>query len=522
MLDMSSNNLHGEIPPSIGNLHLLKNLYLNNNFLIGPIPPSIATSHPVNGRIADLLEEIHLHDNFLSGTIPVQFADLPRLKKLLLYENKLTGEVPSDICSPDINDHFFQNIDEGQNQNQNQDDVDYCDAISCPTDSVAREGVYPCTACKNPHYNPYIGQMKSCNMFTNQRSILKKFYDSTSQNGKWSGDDGDNWSKDTTFLCDFTGVTCDENFNVIAIHLKNRGLKGTIPDEIGFLKYLEEIDISDNELSGFIPSDFRWAPLKSIDISGNKIRGVVPPKLCLKDGVNGNGLDGDYNCDHITCPVNTYNAIGRRDAITGYPCLPCEHNPFPVVGSTECRQVGLASGIFGIIVVFVTLVLSVSICYIMQYHSRYDSLDPDDKEDDSGQIELGQSANANARRHPTRTDKTKEASKRREQKPRVHSRKSSSNRQPTHDFLDSSSLPYPEAEKSRPNLPKTELERKRSARSTGSGDITTSSTKSSGKYSSGMSVASNKSGKFSIGSGGSVGSDSNYRKDVWLDVPNIT
>mmetsp|Transcript_25490 Transcript_25490/g.38131 ORF Transcript_25490/g.38131 Transcript_25490/m.38131 type:complete len:110 (-) Transcript_25490:15-344(-) len=69
--------------------------------------------------------------------------------------------------------------------------------------------------------------------------------------------------------------------------------------------------------------------------------------------------------------------------------------------------------------------------------------------------------------------------------------------------------------------PRRQIDRTRSNKSLGSTGISSTSTKSSEKYSSGgMSVASNKSGKFSIGSGGS--SESNYRKDLWLDVPNIT
>ena len=156
--------------------------------MIGPIPSSLATAHPAKG-LSDLLEEILLQDNYLTGTIPVQLAELPKLKKLLVYDNKLTGEVPRDLCSASDNNYFFQHIDDVD------PDVDFCHAIACPADSVSREGVYPCTKCKNPHYNPYIGQMRSCNMFNTQRKSLKHFYENTSANGKWSGDDGDNWTR---------------------------------------------------------------------------------------------------------------------------------------------------------------------------------------------------------------------------------------------------------------------------------------------------------------------------------------
>ncbi len=79
------------------------------------------------------------------------------------------------------------------------------------------------------------------------------------------------------------------------INLSGRGLMGTIPDSLAFLKHLEKLDLSDNELMGFLPSDLRWAPLESLDISGNKIRGIVPPTLCLKGGINDNGVQGDLS-----------------------------------------------------------------------------------------------------------------------------------------------------------------------------------------------------------------------------------
>ncbi len=232
-------------------------------------------------------------------------------------------------------------------------------------------------------------------MFNTQRSILKHFYENTSINGKWTGDDGDNWEKDETFICDFTGVTCDKNFNVISIELSNRGLKGTIPDSIGFLEYLEVLDVSDNSLSGFLPSDLRWAPLKVLDISGNQIRGLVPPKLCLKPVVNGNGKYGDYNCDHIACPAYTYAPSGRKDSY-GYGCLPCEHGVDATIGSKECRQLGIASGIFGLLVIFVTLVISLTVCYVAKYKLAYDGYSSDEDEDDMKDgIEMGRSKKKN-------------------------------------------------------------------------------------------------------------------------------
>lgn len=357
-LDISSNKLHGSIPSDIGKLQILQHLHLSNNFLVGPIPHTLATANPVNGLMGDLLETIHLQNNFLSGTIPLQLEYLPNLRELVLHDNKLTGEVPGTICSENVNAFFYEGAPATPGRN-------YCDAIACPADEVALDGTDPCVSCNNAFYNPYIGQTRSCNTIVNQREILKKFYESTTdtENGKSKWNGKNNWEDDDTFICDFTGVECDMDNHVIAIDLRGRGLKGVIPDSIGFLKYLQRLDLSDNDLEGYLPSDLQWTQLEEIDISGNKILGTIPPKLCDKSGLNGNGLLGVYSCDHIACPVGTFSSIGRDDGKPMHKCLPCHHNNPMILGNTSCRRVGMASESFGVAVLFVVLVLGlISFC----------------------------------------------------------------------------------------------------------------------------------------------------------------
>lgn len=349
-IDLSNNILHGTIPPSVGNLLLIKHLYLNNNFLVGPIPHTLATSHPIDAKMGDTLEVLRLEDNQLSGTLPLSLEYLTSLTEILIHENKFTGEVPRNICSEDVNAFFFQNT-------PSTPERDVCHAISCPPDTVALDGTAPCTPCNNEHFNPYIGQTRMCNTVVNQREILKTFYERTTEDGgKWNGDN--NWEDDEEFLCNFSGVTCDENSHVTEINLSGRGLMGTIPDSLAFLKHLEKLDLSDNELMGFLPSDLRWAPLESLDISGNKIRGIVPPTLCLKGGINDNGVQGDFNCHIIACTVGTYSPSGRQDVRKGHKCLPCQHNNPEVLGMKSCRQTGVASSAFGAFMALFTLAVA--------------------------------------------------------------------------------------------------------------------------------------------------------------------
>ena len=86
-LDLSYNNLIGDIPEEIGSLVELKNLNLSWNTFSGKIPANI-------GALAQV-ESLDLSHNELSGGIPASLSTLTSLSHLNLSYNNLTGEVPS-------------------------------------------------------------------------------------------------------------------------------------------------------------------------------------------------------------------------------------------------------------------------------------------------------------------------------------------------------------------------------------------------------------------------------------------
>ncbi|PON63059.1 LRR domain containing protein, partial [Trema orientale] len=85
-LDLSSNNLSGEIPEELTNLQGLRSLNLSGNHLRGRIPDKI-------GNIT-MIESLDLSRNHLSGTIPPSISSLTFLCKLNLSYNNLSGEIP--------------------------------------------------------------------------------------------------------------------------------------------------------------------------------------------------------------------------------------------------------------------------------------------------------------------------------------------------------------------------------------------------------------------------------------------
>jgi len=87
-IDLSSNNLTGEIPKEIGYLAGLVSLNLSQNYLSGEI-------HLEIGNLSSL-ESLDLSRNRISGGIPFSLSQIDDLGKLDLSHNSLSGRIPRE------------------------------------------------------------------------------------------------------------------------------------------------------------------------------------------------------------------------------------------------------------------------------------------------------------------------------------------------------------------------------------------------------------------------------------------
>ncbi|KAL1162486.1 hypothetical protein V6Z11_A07G203800 [Gossypium hirsutum] len=99
-IDLSSNELEGEIPEAIGELKLIRMLNLSNNKLSGRIPLSL-------GKLSNL-ESLDLSRNKLWGKIPPQLSKLNFLVVFNVSYNKLEGAVPQGAQFNTFNNDSYE------------------------------------------------------------------------------------------------------------------------------------------------------------------------------------------------------------------------------------------------------------------------------------------------------------------------------------------------------------------------------------------------------------------------------
>ena len=241
-LDLSNNQLVGQIPPAIGNLSDLRYLDLSENSLNGDIPAAL-------GNLSKL-ETLRLFDNQLSGEIPSELGNLSNLRELSLHDNAdLEGALPLT----------FTNLD-------TLETLSLSGTLLCaPTDSTFQswlEGIENKSGIVNCGDDTVLDQ-----------NILISLYNAT---------DGINWKTSTNWLTEepldsWYGVSVNLEGRVDSLILEENDLNGIIPVSLGKLADIQMLDLSDNELSGSIPIELgNLTSLVMLDLSNNMLSGEIP------------------------------------------------------------------------------------------------------------------------------------------------------------------------------------------------------------------------------------------------------
>ncbi|XP_075666279.1 uncharacterized protein LOC142636085 [Castanea sativa] len=222
-LDLSYNNLVGNIPLSFGEMEGLQRLHLSENNIGGRIPEELCQLRK--------LGELLLSNNKLSGPIPNCIGNLTLLQRLNLSHNKLTSSIPLNLWSlknvifMDLSSNFL-----GGTLSQNMTKLVAIEHVDLTHNQIT--GNIP----------SIIGTFESLgylDLSTNsfQGDIPQSF-------GQLKGLD--------------------------QLDLSNNNLSGAIPKSLEALSYLKYLNLSFNKLSGEIPSGGPFVNFKAESFLGNE------------------------------------------------------------------------------------------------------------------------------------------------------------------------------------------------------------------------------------------------------------
>ena len=248
VLVLSNNYITGEIPKEVNNLLKLRVLAMANNQFNGYLPAFDSLQN---------LSELYLQDNYLEGELPLDFLFAgPKHDPIIidLRNNYFSGTFTGlrlkeyDFLSIYLSGNKFDAIDQSfctmDNWMDGNVDIYGCDAIMCPVGYYSPSGRQTsdndiCRQCGSSTLgHKYMGATDCGN---EQKAILKGIFDSMG-GGNWVGN---NWSEEAD-ECLWTGISCDDNGDIVNIELSAMGLSGSPPIEIFSLPQLRVLDFSEN------------------------------------------------------------------------------------------------------------------------------------------------------------------------------------------------------------------------------------------------------------------------------------
>ncbi len=148
-----------------------------------------------------------------------------------------------------------------------------------------------------------------------QRAALVALYTAT---------DGPNWTRNTNWnttapVRNWYGITTDTNGNITNLYLRENGLSGPIPAEIGDFASLVELDLSFNRLSGTVTSELgSLTNLTMLSLHSNALSGSIPTELGNLTNISQMYLSSNALSGSI--PTELSSLTNLNDAVLAQQC----------------------------------------------------------------------------------------------------------------------------------------------------------------------------------------------------------
>ncbi|KAK3435833.1 hypothetical protein EUGRSUZ_C00560 [Eucalyptus grandis] len=301
-IDLSNNNLTGNIPEDFGKLKKLTRLNLEHNQFSGGIPEGIS-------RLPALSDVILSHNN-LSGTIPPDFGKFSALGRFEVAFNNLTGALPKQLCHGGM--LFGLAAMDNNLGGELPESLGSCSSLAdVRLNNNGFTGNVPGGLWTSPNLtililsgNELTGELPmelSPNLTWIDISDNRFFDKIPSTVSSWRNlevfDASSNFLSSTvptelTELPFLRVLLLGENelsgnlpTNVVSwkslnfLNLSHNRLSGPIPREIGLLPVLTQLELSENELSGSVPPEIGLLKLNLLNLSSNRLSGRIPEQL---------------------------------------------------------------------------------------------------------------------------------------------------------------------------------------------------------------------------------------------------
>jgi Leucine-rich repeat (LRR) protein len=262
----SNSKLTGEISSSICKLKFLRLLDLSNNSLSGFIPQCL-------GNFSNSLSILNLGMNNLQGTIFSPFSKGNNLGYLNLNGNELEGKIPSSI----INCTMLEALDLGNNKIE--------DTFPYFLETLPELYVL---VLKSNKLQGFVNSSTTNNSFSKLRilDISNNSLSGPLPIGYFNNLEAKmTYNPNIYYMMAVTWEGFETEFTKIQstrriLDLSNNKFTGEIPELIGKLKAVQQLNFSHNSLTGHIQSSIGMLTyLESLDLSSNLFTGRIPVQL---------------------------------------------------------------------------------------------------------------------------------------------------------------------------------------------------------------------------------------------------
>ncbi|MED6144176.1 hypothetical protein PIB30_013062 [Stylosanthes scabra] len=249
LLDIGSNMLSGEIPDCWMNWKSLLYVGLEGNNLTGKIPPSI-------GTLSNLIV-LNLVNNKLFGEVPISLLNCKNLWILNLSGNKFSGTLPKWIGQSVKVLILRSNQFSG----------------SIPTEICQLHWLKILDFAKNRLLGPIPDCLHNMTSMISKYASIDEFFITIPI-----------WKTIQMFRFGLTLYTKGTEFSYVnsmyVIDLSNNSLSGMMPSELFSLARLQSLNLSHNQLTGMLSQEIgNLKQLESLDISSNQLSGQIPQSL---------------------------------------------------------------------------------------------------------------------------------------------------------------------------------------------------------------------------------------------------